>query len=74
MRRICAGIAATHGVDISVTYDTVFPALHNDHAAVDAAVRAALAVAGADRVNPACDSKLFSKILPIWRVPYSMFR
>ena len=61
MRRICSGMAATHDVDISVTYDTVFPALHNNHAAVDAAVTAAQAVAGAERVNPACDPKLFSE-------------
>ncbi len=61
MRRICAGIAATHGVDISVSYDTVFPTLRNDHESVGAAVGAAISVAGADRVNPACDPKLFSE-------------
>ena len=61
MRRICAGMAATHGVDISVSYDTVFPTLRNDHEAVGAAVGAAISVAGADRVNPACDPKLFSE-------------
>ena len=61
MRRICAGIAETHRVEIAVDYDTVFPALRNDAAAVDAAVTAAQAVAGKDRVNPACDPKLFSE-------------
>ena len=61
MRRICAGIAATHGVEITVSYDTVFPTLHNDHKAVTAAVSAAQCVAGPDRVNPACDPKLFSE-------------
>ena len=61
MRRICAGMAATHEVEITVTYDTVFPALRNDAGAVGAAVTAAQAVAGADRVNPACDPKLFSE-------------
>ena len=61
MRRICAGMAATHGVEITVSYDTVFPALRNDAGAVGAAVAAAQAVAGADRVNPACDPKLFSE-------------
>ena len=61
MRRICAGMAATHGADISVSYDTVFPTLRNDHEAVGAAVGAAISVAGADRVNPACDPKLFSE-------------
>jgi len=61
MRRICAGIAATHGVEITVSYDTVFPSLRNDHGAVSAAVKAATAVAGSDNVNPACDPKLFSE-------------
>jgi len=61
MRRICAGMAATHGAEISVSYDTVFPALRNDAVAADAAVRAAQAVAGQDRVNPACEPKLFSE-------------
>ena len=61
MRRICAGIAETHRVEIAVDYDTVFPSLRNDAAAVDAAVTAAQAVAGKDRVNPACDPKLFSE-------------
>ena len=61
MRRICAGMAATHEVEISVSYDTVFPALRNDAGAVGAAVTAAQAVAGADKVNPACDPKLFSE-------------
>ena len=61
MRRICAGMAATHEVEISVSYDTVFPALRNDAGAVGAAVTAAQAVAGTDKVNPACDPKLFSE-------------
>ena len=61
MRRICAGMAATHGAEIIVDYDTVFPALRNDAAAVGAAVAAAQSVAGKERVNPACDPKLFSE-------------
>ena len=61
MRQICAGVAATHGVEIEVGYDTVFPALRNAHEAVASAVAAARAVAGEDRVNPACDPKLFSE-------------
>ncbi|MGC6519183.1 MAG: amidohydrolase [Candidatus Puniceispirillaceae bacterium] len=61
MRRICAGMAATHGVEITVSYDTVFPSLRNDHDAVRTAVKAATAVAGSDHVNPACDPKLFSE-------------
>ena len=61
MRQICAGIASTHNVEIEVAYDTVFPSLANHHEAVGAAVAAARAVAGEDRVNPACDPKLFSE-------------
>ena len=61
MRRICAGIASTHNVEIEVAYDTVFPALANHHEAAGAAVAAARAVAGEDQVNPACDPKLFSE-------------
>ena len=61
MRRICAGIASTHNVEIEVDYDTVFPALANHHEAASAAVAAARAIAGEDRVNPACDPKLFSE-------------
>ena len=61
MRRICAGIASTHNVEIKVAYKTVFPALANHHEAAGAAVAAARAVAGEDRVNPACDPKLFSE-------------
>ena len=63
MRRICAGIASTHNVEIKVDYDTVFPALANHHEAASAAVAAARAIAGEDRVNPACDPKLFSEDL-----------
>jgi hippurate hydrolase len=61
MRRICAGIAATHGVGIEVAYDTVFPAMHNHHEATTAAVLAAQTIAGDGKVNPACDPKLFSE-------------
>ena len=61
MRRICSGMAATHGVEITVSYNTVFPSLRNDHDAVSAAVTAAASVAGSDNVNPACDPKLFSE-------------
>ena len=61
MRRICAGIASTHNVGIEVAYDTVFPALANHHEAASAAVAAARTIAGEDRVNPACEPKLFSE-------------
>lgn len=61
MKRICAGIATTHGVEITVEYETAFPTLRNDHEAVNAAVEAARSVVGEGQVNPACDPKLFSE-------------
>ena len=61
MRRICAGIASTHNVEIEVAYDTAFPALVNHREAAGSAVAAARAVAGEDWVNQACDPKLFSE-------------
>jgi hippurate hydrolase len=59
MRRIAAGIAAAHDVDITVTYDTIFPSLANDEFAVSHAVAAARTIS--DTVDPACDPKLFSE-------------
>ena len=59
MRRIAAGIAAAHDVDITVTYDTIFPSLTNDEFAVSHAVAAARTIS--DTVDPACDPKLFSE-------------
>ena len=59
MRRICAGIAVTHGVGIDVTYETVFPAMRNNHRTTTAAVLAAQTVAGSGQVDSACDPKLF---------------
>ena len=61
MRRIATGIAAMHDVDISVSYDTIFPALPNDANAVTMASNAARDVAGSDAVNADCDPKLFSE-------------
>ena len=59
MRQIAGGIAKAHDIDISLTYDTVFPALQNDAAATAQAVRAARATG--QPVDPACDPKLFSE-------------
>jgi hippurate hydrolase len=59
MRRIADGIAAAHDVDITVTYDTIFPSLTNDEFAVSHAVAAARTIS--DTVDPACDPKLFSE-------------
>ena len=59
MRRIAAGIAAAHDVDIKVTYDTIFPSLTNDASAVSHAIAAARTIS--DTVDPACDANLFSE-------------
>ena len=64
MRRTVDGIAAAHGVRARVSYDTVFPATINDAAATRDAVRAAAALVGAapERVDGACEAKLFSEV------------
>ena len=59
MRQIASGIAKAHDVEISVTYDTVFPALQNDPDAAAQAVRAARLTG--EPVDPVCDPKLFSE-------------
>ena len=59
MRQIASGIAKAHDVEISLTYDTVFPALQNDPDAAAQAVRAARMTG--QPVDPACDPKLFSE-------------
>ncbi len=61
MRRIAAGIAMAHDIEITVTYDTIFPALPNDPKAAAMASAAAIEIAGADAVNGDCDPKLFSE-------------
>ena len=61
MRQIANGIAAAHDVNITVAYETVFPAIQNHQDAVAAAVHAARSSAGASKVNADCDPKLFSE-------------
>lgn len=61
MRQIAEGVARMHDVDISVSYDTIFPALPNNPNAVATASAAARAIAGDAAVNGDCDPKLFSE-------------
>ena len=61
MRRIAAGVAAMHDVDVAVSYETIFPALPNDAHAAATASAAARAIAGDAAVNSECDPKLFSE-------------
>ena len=61
MRQLAKGIAAVHDVQIDVSYDTVFPAIQNDAAAVAMATDAARLSAGENAVNDSCAPKLFSE-------------
>lgn len=54
MREIVAGIAAAHGATAEVTYSREFRPTSNDALCVEAAVAAAVATVGADRVNGTC--------------------
>ena len=61
MRQIADGVAASHGISITVSYDTIFPSLPNDPTAAKRAVAAAIATVGVDAVNGDCNPKLFSE-------------
>ncbi len=61
MRQLAKGVAAAHDVQIDVSYDTVFPAIQNDAAAVAMATDAARLSAGENAVNDSCAPKLFSE-------------
>ncbi|GGS84528.1 amidohydrolase [Nonomuraea spiralis] len=54
IRRLCEGIGAAHGATCAVTYTHEFAPTVNDPACVAAAVEAAVAVAGEERVDPDC--------------------
>ena len=54
MRELCAGIAAAHGATVDVAYSYEFEPTVNDVAATAAAVAAARAVVGEDRVDGDC--------------------
>ena len=51
LRRVCAGIAAAHGVDIEVEYEVGYPPTLNDAGAAELCARAAASVLGADAVS-----------------------
>lgn len=61
MRELCTGIAAAHGARAEVTYTHEFEPTVNDPACTADAVRAAIAVAGTDQVDPACAPVLASE-------------
>ena len=61
MRQVCAGVSAAHGATCSVTYRHEFVPTVNDPACVGAAVGAAIAAVGADRVDGACAPILASE-------------
>jgi amidohydrolase len=54
MRELCAGIASAHGATVDVAYTYEFEPTVNDAAATAAAVAAATAVVGEDRVDGEC--------------------
>ncbi len=59
MRQIVAGIAAAHGIEATVTYDTIFPPTINDAGAARAAEAAAKQISA--QVDGDCPPKLFSE-------------
>ncbi len=59
MRQIVNGICAAHGVKASISYRTIFPAVHNAPGPARAAAKAAKALGGA--VQTDCEPKLFSE-------------
>jgi hippurate hydrolase len=61
MRAIVAGVALAHGIEATVSYDTIFPAVVNHPAAVAAAVAAVRSIAPAERVDGQCEARLFSE-------------
>ena len=61
MRQVCAGVSAAHGATCSVIYRHEFVPTVNDPACVAAAVAAATAAVGADRVDGACAPVLASE-------------
>lgn len=67
MRRICEGIAATHGATITVRYEQRYPGVINAPAETDAAASAAASLVGLDEVatdiKPAMGSEDFAYML-----------
>jgi len=67
MREICAGLSASFDVAVDVSYERRYPPLVNTDKETDAAVRAATAVVGSDRVltdiTPVMTSEDFAFLL-----------
>lgn len=61
MRQIVDGVCIAHGVIADVSYETVFPAVINASALVQAAARAASAVANPAQGDADCEPRLFSE-------------
>lgn len=55
IKEVCAGLAATHNVEVEVDYRRGYPATVNHEAETDLAVKAAEAIVGAENVDPDCD-------------------
>ncbi|HEY6797442.1 MAG TPA: M20 family metallopeptidase [Kineosporiaceae bacterium] len=73
-REVCTGIAAAHGVEVDVRFETEYPLTVNDSAETERAREVAAALFGADRVltlpNPLMASEDFARVLA--RVPGAM--
>jgi metal-dependent amidase/aminoacylase/carboxypeptidase family protein len=67
MREICAGLSTSFNVAVDVSYERRYPTLVNTDKETDAAVRAATAVVGSDRVlagiTPVMTSEDFAFLL-----------
>lgn len=61
MRQIVDGICAAHGVQGTVTYDTIFPSTINAVDTTESAMRAARSLVGDVNVDGDCLPKLFSE-------------
>lgn len=61
MRQLCDGISAAHGATCTLTYRHEFISTVNDPACTAAAIAAATAIVGPDRVNGTCDPVLASE-------------
>lgn len=61
IREICAGVAATHGVEIEVEYAYGYPATVNHDAETEIAIKAAEKIVGPENVDPACKPRMGSE-------------
>ncbi|MGB8417836.1 amidohydrolase/hippurate hydrolase [Burkholderia sp. GAS332] len=61
MQQICDGVAATHGAKVELDYRRVCPAVTNTPTQTDAAVSAAAALVGLERVHTDCSPVMGSE-------------